>query len=109
MQPTDPTAKGQQGEDQNEPSTDGSYVIEIAVSADGSIKVSVEPASEEAQEESGSDATGAGGDTGGEDDEAQSVPNIREAIKLVLDIYRNAGQIEDTSGDTADMAKGYSE
>lgn len=80
---------------EQEAGTSGGYCIELKVGADGSIKVSVEPASAEVGEEAESD------------EEYQSVPNIREAIKLVIDIYNNQGQTQDTGANDAEMAKGY--
>jgi hypothetical protein len=83
------------------------YCIEVHVAADGSIKVSVEPEAEEASEEGAQAAGGAAGDAGAEDADAQPVANIREAIKLVMEIYKSQGELPDTSGDQAQMTAGY--
>lgn len=72
---------------------DGSYTIEIKVDASGGIQVGVETGAQEAQE--------------GEDEEQyQAVGNINEALRLVKDIYSNAGQ--NTSGAAAkEMGAAY--
>lgn len=72
----------------------GDYTIEITVSAANGITVSVEPASAEAEEPMAGEEAG------------QSVPNIREAIKVVMDIYQNAGAKPDNSAD-AEMEQGF--
>lgn len=69
----------------------GNYTIEIKVT-DGNISVSVEPADMEAKEPT--------------EESGQSVPNIREAIKVVMDIYQNAGAQPDNSAD-AEMEQGF--
>lgn len=68
----------------------GGYVIEIYVSADDKISVSV----------------GEGVEEGGEE-ENQSVPDFREALKVAMDIYSNAGQIQDTGMESKDIEAGY--
>lgn len=72
---------------------DGSYTIEIKVDASGGIQVGVETGAQEAAE--------------GEDGEQyQAVANIGEALRLVKDIYSNAGQ--NTSGAAAqEMGAAY--
>ena len=76
-----------------EPDTNtGDYTIEITVSAANGITVSVEPASAEVEEPM--------------EETGQSVPNIREAIKVVMDIYQNAGAQPDNSAD-AEMEQGF--
>lgn len=72
---------------------DGSYTIEIKVDASGGIQVGVETGAQEAQE--------------GEDEEQyQAIGNINEALRLVKDIYSNAGQ--NTSGAAAkEMGAAY--
>lgn len=74
-----------------EPSSD--YTIEIKVSAKSGISVSVEPMTAEAQEMPES--------------EGQPVPNIREAIKVVMDIYQNAGAQPDTTSADSEMEQGF--
>lgn len=76
---------------------DGSYTIEIKVDASGGIQVGVETGAQEAQES----------EAGAEDGEQyQAVANIGEALRLVKDIYSNAGQ--NTSGAAAkEMGAAY--
>lgn len=74
---------------------DGSYTIEIKVDASGGIQVGVETGAQEAAESEGED--------GGQ---YQAVANIGEALRLVKDIYSNAGQ--NTSGAAAqEMGAAY--
>lgn len=89
------------GSDQD-PAEDTSkgYTIEINVAADNSITVSVEPKTEEDAEEQG-------GADGADSDEAQSVASIREACKLVQQIYAAQGEAPDTGADDAAMEAGY--
>jgi hypothetical protein len=102
--PTDPTAAG--GAD---PSDDmsGGYTIEIQVGADGKISVSVEPQSEEDSEESGGGGAPDADAAGGESEDSQPVANIREACKLVMEIFKSAGQMPDDGADQAAMSAGY--
>lgn len=73
---------------------DGSYTIEIKVDASGGIQVGVETGAQEAQE----------ADEG--EEQYQAVANIGEALRLVKDIYSNAGQ--NTSGAAAkEMGAAY--
>jgi len=67
------------------------YVIEIYVGADNSLSVNVEDASAEGAE--------------GAEPAGQPVQSIRDAVSLVLDIFKNAGQMQD--GGDADFAAGY--
>ncbi len=81
------------------PAETGGYVIEIHVSADDKISVEVETDEEESPEN----------EDGGENPEnsSQSVPNIRAALKVAMDIYSNAGQIQDMGAANKDMEAGY--
>lgn len=78
----------------------GGYTIEIEVAADGKITVSVET---DTQEE---DETGQSSETSPED-AGQAVPNIREALKLAMDIYQNAGKQSDTNMADQQMEQGF--
>ena len=69
------------------------YVIEIAVSGDNAITVSVESAEAEM------------GEGGAPEPQGTPVKSIRDALSLVIDIYKNAGQMQD-HGD-ADFAAGF--
>ena len=74
---------------------DGSYTIEIKVDASGGIQVGVDTGAQEAQESEGEDG-----------EQYQAVANIGEALRLVKDIYSNAGQ--NTSGaDAKEMGAAY--
>lgn len=88
-----------EGQDDDTVDASQGYTIEVKVSGDGSITVCVEPASEEAAEE--------GGEGQGDDDDAQPVSSIREACKLVMQIFNSQGQAPDASQDQADMSAGY--
>ena len=77
-----------------EPST-GGFCIEIKVSADGSIKVGVEPEAEETEEDA----------QGGED--YQDVPDIKAALKLAMQIFSGAGQMGASSSDQGQMDAAY--
>jgi hypothetical protein len=104
----DPTVAGSGGNDDASAGPQG-YVIEIQVGADGKISVSVEPQSEEDSEESGG-ASGNAPDAdaaGGESEDSQPVANIREACKLVMEIFKSAGQMPDDGADQAAMSAGY--
>lgn len=81
----DPSEAGDQDDSQG-----GGYCIEIHVAADGSITVDVEPEAEEASEEQGED----GGESGGEGAEPKGAPakNIKDALTMALEIFRNQGQ-----------------
>lgn len=81
------------------------YCIEIKVKADGTISVGVESLPEEDAEES----AGSAGDADPEEanDGAQEVSSIREAIKIVMDIYQHSGEIADAGADQAQMSSGY--
>jgi len=85
------------------------YTIELHVDGTGAISVSVEPDGADEADASAAPPDGSGAPMEGEEDqdEAQPVPNIREAVKLILDIYKNAGQMQDNSGDMDQMAQGY--
>jgi hypothetical protein len=80
---------------------DGSYVICINVGGDGSLSVSVDSAAAEAAEPPEQEAMEA------EEEDAQPVADIREAIKLVLDIYKNAGAKTDAGMEKQEMEAGY--
>lgn len=73
------------------------FCIELTVKPDGSMTVSVEPASEEQSEE--------GGEGGGE--QAQSVPNLPAAFKLIREIVDHAGQMADAGQGQSEMSSGY--
>jgi hypothetical protein len=83
---------------------DGSYVIEIRVSANKEITVCVESGSEEDEEEQGGQG-GAGGDPDGGDygasgdDNSVPVKSIKEALTLALEVFRNDGQLPQAADD----------
>ena len=109
----DPTQQTGATDDDSSVDMSQGYCIEINVAANNKITVSVEPASEESSEESGSDdgsdddTSADGSGDSGDDEDAQPVANIREALKLVMDIYQNAGQMQDTGEDQSQMSSGY--
>lgn len=69
---------------------DGSYTIEIKVDASGGIQLGVETGAQEAVE------AGEGAEDG---EQYQAVGSIDEALRLVKDIYSNAGQDVKSSGE----------
>ena len=83
------------------PAEDTGYTIEIKVSGDGSITVSSESANEEAGEES------AEGGEAAEAPEGTPVKSIKEALTLVLDIYRNDGQASQGASADDQMNEGF--
>ncbi len=70
------------------------YTIEISVLPDGTFSVSSEPLQAEATEETGEP----GSETG------QSAKSIGDALKIVLDIYKNSGT---ASNEQADFMSGF--
>lgn len=96
-----PEAAGQSTEGaESAPDMSNGFTIELNVGLDGKMTVSVEPAAEESSEE------GSGSD-GSDDDEAQPVANIGEALKLIREIVAHAGQMTDTSASNDEMSSGY--
>lgn len=83
--------QGQAGQDDGSP---GGFCIELHVKADGSMSVSVEPESEEQGEGEG-------------EEQAQSVPNLQAAFKLMREIVDHAGQMADIGQGGSDMSSGY--
>lgn len=77
--------------------TSNGYTIELKVDSSGKMSIGVEPAAEEASEESGE----------AEGDDAQPVANLGEAIRVIKDIINNAGQMQDADEGAADMSSGY--
>jgi len=109
-----------------------SYTIEITVDDENKISVSVESGAYEAMEEDGVQKAIAGqasgqpmaeqeesgepsgeypaeGDVAPEKSESTPVPNIKEALALVLDIYRNGGQVSDVvaASDNSSFDEGF--
>lgn len=88
-----PATPGDAGEAETDLSA--GYTIEIHVTPDGQISVTVEPKSAE-------DAEGAH-----DEGEAQVVSSAREAAKLVVQIINAGGQMADTGADDEAMMQGY--
>lgn len=78
----------------------GSYTIEIEVSADGSMTVSVETAAQEGAEQPGADESA---------DEAQSRPasSIKEALTIALEIFKADGKMPQAGADEQAFNAGY--
>lgn len=88
------------------------YCIEINVAADGSITVGVEPAKDEAAEEMpapGADPAAPPDPAAAapDDDSAQPVKGIREAVQFVLDTYKNQGQVVGAMDGMDDLEEGF--
>ena len=109
---------GAPGGDPEDTSSD--YTICITVSQANGISVSVEPGDgDDDADDSGAAANGAppspdgtegGSAAPGEDDDgaqSQSVPDIKSAIQLVLQIYQAGGEQPDSGNAQADMQSGY--
>lgn len=116
--PTDDTSDMSQG-----------YVIEITVTADGKISVGVESASEESQEEGGEGSASAEGEDAAapaddadpaapapaapaddaEPAEGSAMPakNIKEALTMALEIFKNNGQAAEPDTSDTDFTSGY--
>jgi hypothetical protein len=77
---------GAQDQEAGEPA---GYCIEIKVGADGQITVSVEESQQETTEEPEGDAN------------AHPVGSIKEACQLVMDLYKNSGQIQGVGAEQA--------
>lgn len=94
--PADPA----QGADSGAPDASSGYEICIRVDANQQITVSVDPIDPADQSD------GSGGDGSGPED-SQAVPSIRAACQVVMDIYKNAGQMEDAGAEQDSMSSGY--
>jgi len=108
MQPTvsqtpgapDPTTPPTVGDDD----AGGGYEICIAVDAQGGITVSVENAADEAAENA---APGPDGSPAPAEPAAPTpAKNIKEALTIALEIYKNNGEMSENSDD-ADFASGF--
>lgn len=82
------------------------FTVELKVDGQGKMTVCVEPAAEEAGEES-SGAVMAGSDDESGDDESQPVANIGEALKLIREIVTHGGQMADVGASSDEMSSGY--
>ena len=85
------------------------YTICLHVTGDGAISVSVEPEGEEEAEAPTAPGAPEDSEAAEPEEAAQSVPNIREAIKLIIEIYKGAGEVPDLGAESADMEAGYKE
>jgi hypothetical protein len=72
------------------------YTIEIHVDPQGAISVGVDTGADEQDE-------GAGDDAG----ELQPAKNIKDALTIALDIFRNEGQMTQGPSADDDMASGF--
>ena len=112
MASADPSQVPASGDGSDDSSQD--YTIQIIVSG-GQISVGVVPGDGDSDDSSDSSAasgssgdpsaTGSGGDPDNDGDSdsdssgAQPVKNIKEALTIALDIYRNGGQVQDADAD----------
>ena len=86
------------------------YTIEIMVAADGTITVDVEQGADDSDESGEGAETGGDTSTGGDADAGSPTPakNIKDALSIALDIYRNSGEIAAaTTAPADDMQAGY--
>lgn len=93
------------------PDASQGYTICIHVDASQSISVSVEPGaspSDSGQTAADGSAMAGSDDQSGDDQgNAQGVPNINAAIRIVKDIFNNAGQVQDADQSQTDMSSGF--
>ena len=106
---TDPSA-----DPSADPSESQGYTIEIIVAADGTITVDVEQGADDDSGSDSGDGSAAGGADGGDgsgDDESGNSPtpakNIKDALSIALDLYRNQGQMTAVGAPSDDMQAGY--
>ena len=83
---------------QAEPQDDGGYTIEIDVTSDGQISVSVETDGQEDAEQQG----------GGEDEgNAMPAKNIKDALTIALAIFKANGQMPAPDTSDSDFNEGF--
>ena len=75
------------------------YTIEITVTADGKISVGVESSDQENAEESGAPADAS--------DSAQPAKDIKSALVMALEIYKNNGEAPGADDSDEQFASGY--
>lgn len=87
------------------------YTICIHVDASQAISVSVEPGASPSDSgqtaADGSAMAGSDDESGDDQGNAQSMPNINAAIRIVKDIFNNAGQVQDADQSQTDMSSGF--
>jgi len=115
-QPSDPSqANGMSGgadmgESQGGIDPSQGYQICINVGGDNTISVSVEPGSGDSSGASGAMGGSGGSDagaSGGTDQDSQQVPNIHAAMQVVMDIYKHAGQMNESGAEQDAMTQAY--
>lgn len=82
-----------QGAETEAPEDEGSYEIVIKVSGDGSIKVGVEGTYQ--------------GEENEDESSFQPVSSIKTALQVAMDIFKNAGQMQDAQAGQDSMDAGY--
>lgn len=105
-----PTQSAQASPDDGAPDTSQGYTICIYVDPNQAISVSVEPGPPPSDADQGGDQDAGASpddDSGGGQGNSQSVPNINAAIRIVKDIFNNAGQVQDADQGQSDMSSGY--
>ena len=102
---TDPSA-----DPSADPSESQGYTIEIIVAADGTITVDVDQGADDDSGSDSGDGSAAGGDGSGDDESGNSptpAKNIKDALSIALDLYRNNGEMTAASAPSDDMQAGY--
>jgi hypothetical protein len=89
------------------PAAPGGYTIELKVSADGKMSVSVEPDVEEAGEEAGVTPPPDGAAPVPPEDDSQDVASLGEALKLIREIVMRGGEQTDMGASQDEMSSGY--
>ena len=91
--PQDPLQDDPNAQTEQVAPEDAGYEIVIKVSGDGTIKVGVEAGEQE---------------EAGEDESAyQPVSGIKSALQVAMDIFKNAGQMQDAQAGQDSMDAGY--
>ncbi len=89
-------------------SQDKGYTICIVVDANGQIAVGVLPGTDADGDGDDDTAQGAQGAAPDGDHDFAPAKNIKEALTVALDIYRNDGEMSEMTNGEDDMAAGFS-
>lgn len=77
-------------------SAENGYSVELYVSADGQMTISVESAAEEAAQHEGNPTEG-----------GTPVAGLKEAVQMIMDIVKNNGKMPDSNEGEADFSEGF--
>lgn len=85
------------------PEASGGFVVELKVTADGKMSVSVEPMTEEAPAAPSADGTA----PAAPEEDSQPVASLGEALKLIREIVTHGGEQTDMGASQDEMSSGY--